>query len=79
MKEIVALEERHRIKIRTAPFIAAGLTLVCYIFLCLICEVFPFGRYLFSLSDMTAQYVPFLALFHIVTATAELHTCPTVG
>ena len=64
MKEIVALEERHRIKIRTAPFIAAGLTLVCYIFLCLICEVFPFGRYLFSLSDMTAQYVPFLALFH---------------
>ena len=64
MKEVVALEEKNRLRIRTAPFIAAGLTLVCYIFLCLICEIFPFGKFLFSLSDMTAQYVPFLSLYN---------------
>ena len=64
MKEVVALEEKKSIRINKAPFMACGLTLVCYIFLCLICEIFPFGKFLFSLSDMTAQYVPFLALLH---------------
>ncbi|MBO4579703.1 MAG: YfhO family protein [Clostridiales bacterium] len=64
MKEVGSLSNRPGRKIRTAPFIAGGLSLVCYIFLSLICEVFPFGKFLFSLSDMTAQYVPFLALFH---------------
>lgn len=64
MKEVGTLAGKKQIDIRTAPFIAAGLTLVCYIVLSLICEVFPFGRFLFSISDMTAQYVPFLALYH---------------
>ncbi|MBP5655801.1 MAG: YfhO family protein [Clostridiales bacterium] len=64
MKEVGTLKGTKQVNIKTAPFIAAGLTLICYIFLSLICEVFPFGKFLFSISDMTAQYVPFLALYH---------------
>ena len=45
------------------PFLAFFATLVFYLFLSVICQKYPFGIYSTSISDLTAQYAPFLAMY----------------
>ncbi len=53
---------RKRQKIDRRPFLAFLLALLLYAFVTLICNKYPAGEYSFMLSDLRAQYGPFLAL-----------------
>ena len=44
------------------PLVTLGIAAVLYVFMALICGKSPFGSYSFLLSDLKAQYAPFLAL-----------------
>jgi len=64
MDEVKSLKSPPKLKYSLQPLAAFLITFFGYIFLCLICDVYPFGNFVLSLSDMTAQYVPFLAMYN---------------
>ena len=45
------------------PVMAFFITLVLYVALAVICRKYPFGDFSVNISDLEAQYAPFLALF----------------
>ena len=56
----LALKAKQKLDYR--PLLASLLTLVLYCFTAVICNKYPTGTYSFILSDLKAQYAPFLAL-----------------
>ena len=56
----LALREKKKPDYR--PLMAFGLALLLYCFTAIICNKYPTGQYSFILSDLKAQYAPFLAL-----------------
>lgn len=77
MKELTSLQGASRIKSNQSspkpallkrgkhdlrPLYAFLITLVLYVVALLVCNKYPFGKYSFLLSDLQAQYAPFLAL-----------------
>ena len=68
MQEISSLNSKPKLslsqgKMDFRPLIAFAATLFFYLILALICQKYPFGPYSTSISDLDAQYAPFLALF----------------
>ena len=68
MQEISSLKSKPSLRSRQGkfdfrPLIAFAATLVFYLMLAVICQKYPFGAYSTSISDLDAQYAPFLALF----------------
>ena len=72
MKELSALDTRKKpaLKKRTGssgfdrrPLTAFLAALAMYIFLGIVCRKYPFGDYSILISDLEAQYAPFLALY----------------
>ena len=72
MKEMSALDtgKKPSLKKRTGssgfdkrPVLAFLAALLMYIFLVIVCRKQPFGQYSYLISDLEAQYAPFLALF----------------
>lgn len=56
----LALKSRNKPDMR--PLLSFFLALALYIFTAVICNKYPTGQYSFILSDLKAQYAPFLAL-----------------
>jgi len=69
MKEISSLKSKNTPKLKDLsvshfrPAIAFFATFALYIFLSVVCQKYPFGDYSTSISDLSAQYAPFLAMF----------------
>lgn len=68
MQEISSLKSKPKLSLSQGktdfrPLIAFAATLFFYLILALICQKYPFGPYSTSISDLDAQYAPFLALF----------------
>lgn len=67
MKEVQSLNPGRTVKGSSKPDLrhlaAFAITLVCYLFLAVIGRKYPFGDYSVDISDLSAQYAPFLALF----------------
>ena len=68
MQEISSLKSKKtpslkKISFDYRPFAAFFATLLFYLFLSFICQKYPFGEYSTSISDLTAQYAPFLAMY----------------
>ena len=68
MQEISSLKSKPSLRSRQGkldfrPLIAFAATLIFYLMLSIICQKYPFGAYSTSISDLDAQYAPFLALF----------------
>ena len=68
MQEISSLKSKNKTSLRLSsrdlrPFIAFFATLLMYLFLAVVCQKYPFGGYSASVSDLTAQYAPFLAMY----------------
>ncbi|MBQ1744769.1 MAG: YfhO family protein, partial [Clostridiales bacterium] len=72
MKELSALDtgKKPALKKRTGssgfdrrPLTAFLAALAMYIFLGIVCRKYPFGDYSILISDLEAQYAPFLALY----------------
>ncbi len=45
------------------PLLAALLTAFCFLVMCALSDVYPFGKYTMMASDLEAQYAPFLFLY----------------
>ncbi len=45
------------------PLIAALITIVCFYVMCMVSNIYPFGKYVIMASDLEAQYTPFLFLY----------------
>lgn len=72
MKELSALDtgKKPALKKRTGssgfdkrPILAILAAVVMYIFLGIVCRKYPFGQFSLLISDLEAQYAPFLALY----------------
>lgn len=67
MKEVQSLNPGRTVKGSSKhdlrPLAAFAITLVCYLFLAIIGRKYPFGDFSVDISDLSAQYAPFLALF----------------
>ena len=72
MKELSALDtgKKPALKKRSGasgfdkrPLIAFLAALAMYVFLAIVCRKYPFGPYSVLISDLEAQYAPFLALY----------------
>ncbi len=45
------------------PLIAAGITFICFVLMCIMSQVYPLGTDTILVSDLEGQYAPFLYLF----------------
>ncbi|SCW36708.1 membrane protein YfhO [Ruminococcaceae bacterium YRB3002] len=61
MQEVSSLKQSR--KIHLGPFVAFFATMILYILLALVCRKYPLGNYSTSISDLQAQYAPFLAMY----------------
>ncbi|HAW15544.1 MAG TPA: hypothetical protein DCW41_02435 [Clostridiales bacterium] len=71
MKEVSSLKssrktgkrEKVRGKYSKAPLFAGLLSVICFIFMCFLSRVYPFGDFTILVSDLEAQYAPFLFFY----------------
>ena len=69
MQEVSSLKSKKTLQLRKPglsgfrPAIAFFATFLLYILLAVLCRKYPFGDYSASVSDLTAQYAPFLSMY----------------
>ena len=72
MKEVTDLRRGNMKKTVLQPVISAFVTAVCFLFMCIVSDVYPIGQQNILVSDLEAQYAPFLIFWKDHIASVDM-------